>query len=408
LLPDPRGVLNWGCGLSSEDIGAKQGQNLTSGGKGMRMSEGVANARILPIRPAVGFAAVLLMGGVLAGLTARDANLNLEYHYRYLHAPFAPSLLYGCVYWVWWVVVTLALWRLADRWAGAFRPSQLTVTVHLGIACVLGIMHLVLLQYTLRFASWYWPAWGPNGRLYVKSLERFGVELVLYGFISGACAFLHSRMQTQQALVQKLEVERRLTEAQLQALQSRMEPHFLFNTMNAITSLVAQKRNDEAMQTLAHLNTILRTTLQRRAPEKVLFAEELTIIESYLAIQKVRFAGRLEVKIDATPEALNGLVPCFILQPIVENAVQHGIAPAEAGGRIETSVRRVGDRLRMEVRDNGCGPKDATTQGHGIGMQNVRERLAYFYPGAHEFVAVAPAAGGYEVMIQIPYERPTT
>jgi sensor histidine kinase YesM len=239
----------------------------------------------------------------------------------------------------------------------------------------------------------------------VEDLERFGVELVIYGFISSVCAFLHSRMQTQHALIQKLEVERQLTQAQLKALQMQMEPHFLFNTLNAITSLVAQKRNDEGMKTLGHLNTILRMTLQRKAPEKVPFAEELRVIESYLAIQQVRFAHRLQVKIEATPEALEGLIPCFLLQPIVENAIQHGIAPMERGGLIETSVKRVGDKLWMEVKDNGCGPDGSHTKGHGIGMQNVRERLAYFYPGTHEFVAVVPATGGYEVTIQIPYER---
>ncbi len=369
------------------------------------MSEEMANAKILPIQPAVGFGAVLMIGGVLAGLTARDANLNLEYHYHYLHAPFAPSLLYGCAYWLWWVVVTLVLWRLADRWAAAFKPSRLTVMAHLGGACVLAIAHIALLQHALWFASWYWPAWSPNGKLYLKSLERFGVELVLYGFICGVCAFLHSRMQTQQALVQKLEVERQLTQAQLQTLQMQMEPHFLFNTLNAITSLVAYGRNPEALKTLAHLNTILRTTLQRRAPEKVPFADELRVIESYLAIQKVRFASRLEVKMEITPEAMDGLVPCFLLQPIVENAIEHGIAPKAAGGLIETHVKRVGDTLWMQVKDNGRGLVDSKTKGQGIGMQNTRERLAFFYPGAYEFHAVAPAEGGYEVIIQIPYER---
>ena len=370
------------------------------------MSEVRANARILPIRPGVGFAAVLLIAGILAVWCAREANGNLERHH--LHASFSPSVLYGCVYWIWWVVVTLVLWTLANRWATVLKSSALTVIAHLGAAYILAKAHLALLQHTLWYASWRWPVWGrADGTLVVTTIERLGVELVIYGFIAGVCAFLHSRMQTQQALVQKLEVERQLTQAQLQALQSQMEPHFLFNTMNAITSLVAQKRNDEAMKMLDYLNTILRTTLQRKAPEKVPFAEELKIIESYLAIQKVRFAGRLEVKVEATPEALDGLVPCFLLQPIVENAVQHGIAPMEAGGMIETSVKRVGEKLRMEVKDNGCGPNDSNSKGHGIGMQNVRERLAYFYPGAHEFVAVAPDAGGYEVMIQIPYEQVT-
>jgi hypothetical protein len=371
------------------------------------MSERTADTRILPIRPGVGFAAVSLTGGILAVVCAKEANSNLEFHH--FHASFAPSLLYGCVYWIWWVVVTLVLWTLADRWAAAFKPSGLTVIAHLGASCVLAITHLALLQHTIRFALWSWPAWGGRyGTLNVENLERFGVELVIYGFISGVCAFLHSRMQTQQAIVQKLEIERQLTHAQLQRLQMQMEPHFLFNTLNAITSLMVLGRNKEAIKTMTHLNNILRTTLQRKSAEKVPFVEELRIVENYLAIQQVRFAGRLDVKIDVTPEALDGLVPCFLLQPLIENAIQHGIAPLEAGGSIETHVKRVGDTLWMEVKDNGRGPIGSGTKGHGIGMQNIRERLAYFYPDAYEFNVVAPVGGGYEVTVQIPYERATS
>jgi len=368
------------------------------------MSERTADARILPIRPDIGFAAILLIAGILAVWCAREANGNVERNH--LHASFAPSLLYGCVYWIWWVIVTLVLWSLAERWSAVLKPSGLAVMAHLGAAYILAKAHLALLQHTLWSASWRWPVWGrTDGTLVVTTIERFGVELVIYGFIGGVCAFLHSRMQTQQALIQKLEVERQLTQAQLKVLQMQMEPHFLFNTLNAITSLVAQRRNDEAMKTLAHLNTILRTTLQRTAPEKIPLAEELRVIESYLAIQKVRFASRLKVKMDISAEAMDGLVPCFLLQPIVENAIQHGIAPKAAGGLIETNVKRVGDTLWMQVRDNGRGPGDSWTKGHGIGMQNTRERLAYFYPDTHEFHALAPADGGYEVTIQIPYER---
>jgi hypothetical protein len=369
------------------------------------MSRTNADARILPIRPGAGLAVVSLIAGILAVLTARECHHNLQLNHH-LHAPFAPSLLYGCVTWIWWVVFTVVLWTLAERWPTVLKPSARSIVVHLGVACALAATHLSLLQYTIWFASSHWPAWGTLYRTYgVMDIERFGGEIVLYGFIFSVCAFLRSRMQTQYALVQKLEVERQLTQAQLKALQMQMEPHFLFNTLNALASLVAQGRNREASKTLEHLDTILRTTLSRRAPEKVPFAEELRVIESYLAIQQVRFAHRLQVKIEATPEALEGLVPCFLLQPIVENAIQHGITPMESSGLIETSVKRVGDTLWMQVRDNGGGPDGSLTKGHGIGMQNTKERLAYFYPNTHKFHAEAPHGGGYEVTIQIPYER---
>jgi len=239
----------------------------------------------------------------------------------------------------------------------------------------------------------------------VENLERFGVELVIYGFIGGVCAFLHSRMQTQQALIQKLEVERQLTMAQLKALQMQMEPHFLFNTLNAVTSLVDQHKNEAAMETLAHLNKILRTTLQRRSPEKVPFREELQLVESYLAIQKVRFAERITIEISATPEARRGLVPCFLLQPLVENAVRHGIERKKEGGLIQMKAERLDDRLWMQVRNNGNGVGATRADSHGIGLNNIRERLAFFYPGAHRFEIETPSNGGYQVTIQIPFEE---
>lgn len=368
------------------------------------MSTPNTNTRILPVRPAVGLAVVCLIAEILAVLTARECHLNLEFNH--VHASFAPSLLYGSVTWIWWAAVTIVLWTLAERWPAVLRPSMRTISAHLGVSCALAAAHLFLMQHTIWFASSYWPAWG---RLYaslrVTGPDRFGVDVVIYGFISGVCAFLHSRIQTQQAIIQKLEVERQLTQAQLQTLQTQMEPHFLFNTLNAITSLMVQGKNKEAIRTMTHLSDILRATLQRKAPEKIPFAEELRIVESYLKIQQVRFAGRLEVRIDATDEARDGLIPCFLLQPLVENAIQHGIAPKRQGGSIETCVKRVGDTLWMQVKDDGCGTDSPSTKGHGIGLQNIRERLAYFYPDSYEFCAVSPPSGGYEVTIQIPYER---
>lgn len=355
----------------------------------------------------IGLPAMMLIAIILTVMTANECHNGFTG--RHIVASYVPSLLFGFVTWFWWVAVVTMLWWCAQKWPALLRISPRIALSHLGMAFVLGISHLMLLQYTVWWSGAHWPVWGNlYGAWHLGTPERLGVDLVIYACIYGFAGFLYAQAQTQRGMIEKLNLERQLSQAQLKALQMQMEPHFLFNTLNAVTSLVAQKRNDEAMDTLEHLNTILRVTLQRKAPEKVPFSEELRVIESYLAIQKVRFSDRLEVKIDTTSEALDGLVPCFLLQPLVENAIQHGIAPSATGGRIETSVRRIGDQLWMQVRDNGCGPNGQASSGHGIGMQNIRERLAYFYPGAHDFNAVAPASGGYEVTIQIPYERAFT
>jgi LytS/YehU family sensor histidine kinase len=156
---------------------------------------------------------------------------------------------------------------------------------------------------------------------------------------------------------------------------------------------------------LSHLNAILKSTLKRTTPEKVLLSQELEIMENYLAIEQVRFADRLRIEIKVDPGALDSLVPCFLLQPIVENAIRHGIAHCENEGQVEASARRVGHELHLRVRDTGRGFSTHRQNGHGIGLRNTRERLIHFYQDAYEMKAQSMETGGFEVAISIPYER---
>jgi LytS/YehU family sensor histidine kinase len=154
---------------------------------------------------------------------------------------------------------------------------------------------------------------------------------------------------------------------------------------------------------LGHLNVILKRTLERSTPEKIPLSQELEIVENYLAIEQVRFADRLRVDIKVDPGALYSLIPCFLLQPIVENAIKHGIANSEGEGTVVASARRDGDRLRITVRDSGLG-SSSSPSGNGIGLKNTRERLAYFYPQQHLLQAGPLRSGGFEVAIDVPYE----
>jgi hypothetical protein len=351
----------------------------------------------------MGLLAILAIASALTVMTANECHTNFVVNHT--PASFTPSLLFGFVTWFWWVGVAIGLWQVA-RLAPVLRFSPTILLFHLVAACLLGMLHLGLLQRTVQWAGGHWPAWGSlYSTLNLETRQRFCIDFVIYGFIYAVSGLLHSQAEAQQNIVQKLELERRLSQAQLRALQMQLEPHFLFNTLNALNSLVDLGRNKEASQALAHLNTILRSALQRKTPEKIPFVEELRVMESYLAIQQVRFADRLQVKIEATPEALEGLVPSFLLQPIVENAIHHGIASLETGGVIETSVKRIGDKLWMQVRDNGAGSSQSSTKGYGIGISSTRERLAYFYSNNYEFAAAARETGGYQVTIQIPFER---
>lgn len=315
-----------------------------------------------------------------------------------------PSLIYGLVLWGWWGLIASTLWLIGSRGPALLQLSMSRITLHLTLACVAGVAHLTLLSSLSLFAA-EWETRGPAIKALtgLLTLNRFGFEILIYGFILGLIGTIQAQIRAQRDALNSLELQRQLSAAQLKALQMQLEPHFLFNTLNAITTLVELGRQQQAAEMLGHLNVILKRTLERSAPEKIPLFQELEIVENYLAIEQVRFADRLRVDIKIDPGALRSLVPCFLLQPIVENAIRHGIANCEVGGNVEASARRDGDRLHISVRNSGVG-KGAAVPGNGIGLRNTRERLAYFYPNGHLLNAGPLKSGGFEVAIEVPYE----
>ena len=317
------------------------------------------------------------------------------------------SLMYGAVLWVWWALIASAMWKLSQLATAVTIFSPKTIAVHLAAGSLLSYVHLLML-WSLGFT---WAGWAPGETAqtmwrYFFNPNRFGIEILIYGFIFGITGIIQFQFRAQREAIRALELERQLSAAHLQALQMQLEPHFLFNTLNAITTLVELGRQQQAAEMLAHLNAILKATLQQSAPEKVPLFQELEIVENYLAIEQVRFADRLRLEFKVDPNALDGLIPCFLLQPIVENAIRHGIAHCENEGLIEASARREGTRLHLSVRDSGSAPAgEVSSDGHGIGLKNTRARLAHFYPQDHAMTAQPLDTGGFEVVITIPYER---
>lgn len=331
------------------------------------------------------------------------------------------SLFYGCALWIWWAAVVEALWRAGNRWPLASRVSLKSFAIQLPIAVGIILLHLGLLQLCI----WWIAGVGPAGlrslrwitiapgiaaeyrSLDVFCLPRIGLELLIYGLVWFACSALQTQLAARRDAMHSLELERQLSNAHLRALQMQLEPHFLFNTLNAVTTLMELNRREEALETLGHLNTILKTVLKRDTPSKIPLVQEMEIVESYLAIERVRFADRLRVDLNLDPGALDGLVPSFLLQPIVENAIRHGIAHCQHEGCIETSAKRIGARMHLQVRDNGPGPNGNGNvhSGFGVGLLNTRERLNHFYQDDYELRTSQPESGGFEVSITIPYEE---
>jgi hypothetical protein len=319
---------------------------------------------------------------------------------------YAPSLMYGAVLWGWWGCIASTLWALGRRVPLLSSFSLKTIAMHMSAGMALGVAHLLALG-SLGFTEAGWQAHATALAVWTSlfNINRFGIEILIYGFVFGIAGIIQSQIRAQRDAMQSLELQRQLSAAHLRALQMQLEPHFLFNTLNAITTLVELGRQKQAAEMLAHLNAILKSTLQRSTPEKVPLSQELEIVENYLAIEQVRFADRLRVEIKVDPDALDGLVPCFLLQPIVENAIRHGIAQCESSGLVEASAKLDGRFLHLRVRDSGSGARNPQRNGHGIGLRNTRERLVHFYPEGYAMKAEPLAAGGFEVVISIPYER---
>jgi hypothetical protein len=196
------------------------------------------------------------------------------------------------------------------------------------------------------------------------------------------------------------QLEARLAQAQLQALKMQLQPHFLFNTLHAISTLVHRDPNG-ADRMITRLSDFLRLTLENAGIQEVPLRVELEFLDKYLEIEQVRFGQRLAVRHDVDPAALDLLVPNLILQPLVENAVRHGIAPRAAGGRIDIRARKVKERLEIEIGDDGPGLAPSQPLAEGVGLRNTRERLRQFFGADHAFELKDGLEGGFRVRLDV-------
>ncbi len=201
------------------------------------------------------------------------------------------------------------------------------------------------------------------------------------------------------------EGELRASQAQLQALKMQLHPHFLFNTLHSISALV-HKDPDAADRMISRLGDFLRLTLENSGNQEVTLQKEVEFLKCYLEIERVRFQDRLTTRMDIDARTLDARVPYLILQPIVENAIRHGIAPRSSPGRIEILAKRDNGSLRIQVKDNGPGlPDISATEGkarEGLGLANTRARLRQLYGPTHRFELHNDPAGGLVVTLEIP------
>lgn len=318
---------------------------------------------------------------------------------------FAHLLALNMTYWYGWAVLVPGIFWLARRVPFERHTWVRAAAVHAGgvltFTCLHGLITVTSRQpltaaFGWRSASW----WSSFQQLFFLN---FDWEMMTYWTVVGLSHAMQYHREAQDRALAAAQLETRLAEAQLQALQRQLHPHFLFNTLHTISALM-HRDTEAADAMLARLSDLLRLTLDRIGVQEITLKEELEFLETYLTIERTRFGERLMVQMEIEPETLDILVPNLILQPLVENAMRHGIGARVGGGRLQVVARRTGDRLWMMVRDNGPGLSKAKLDAfnHGVGLSNTRSRLAHLYPGAHRFEFHEPSDGGLAVTIEIP------
>jgi two-component system, LytTR family, sensor kinase len=288
-------------------------------------------------------------------------------------------------------------------------PLRLALFVGVGIVVAMGVeMLLAYLRSEFVFPMRRRPRFGFSPMIGVTRLFWLDDLMVYIAVLAASFArtyFLRYRARQEEAAqlqAQTALLQAELAEARLTALQTQLNPHFLFNTLHAVSSLVERDPRG-VRRMIARLSDLLRLTLDRTDQQEVVLEQELAFLERYLEIMQIRFQGRLQVETDVEAGVANALVPTLILQPLVENAVKHGVGKVDASGRIEIKARRHGERLVLSVRDNGPGLDGDGAGDEGVGLRNTRARLEQLYGIAQSLTLREPPEGGLIAEVTLPY-----
>jgi hypothetical protein len=250
------------------------------------------------------------------------------------------------------------------------------------------------------YAAALYSAWD-RFPIFLNKSALLALDMLTYGAIVGGWHALRYQREAKARELAEAQLRESLTEARLAALRSQLNPHFLFNTLNAISTMALKRQDDRVVLTLGHLGELLRVSLDDELPQEITLCDELEILDRYLEIQRVRFGDRLTITRDVDVTVLDALVPSMILQPLVENAIVHGIAPVPGPGEVRIFAERRGPVLVLEVFDSGPGFDD--TAATGIGLTNTRARLTQLYGAEHSVTLGTSEVRGARVTVTLPY-----
>src|SRR5205809_420954 len=322
---------------------------------------------------------------------------------------FVSALRLNLVQFYLWAILSPLLLRFSRRFPIEFRPLNLrNLLLHfpalISFAGIHQTIHLaVLWSITPRLRRQF-----PDLIDCYRAYFGFGfyIDLIIASLIVIAVHALVYYQNFRASELAQSSLKARLAQAQLKALKMQLHPHFLFNTLHSISSLVLEDP-PKANSMIARLGDFLRLTLENSDQQLISLKEETEFVRCYLEIEQVRFGDRLTVAFELEPQTLSAQVPHLILQPVVENAIQYAIAPRATRGHINVEAKRLNSLLRLEVRDNGPGITSDTdlVRAEGVGLSNVRARLHQIYGSDSRFELMNAKDGGLAVVMEIPFQR---
>jgi sensor histidine kinase YesM len=304
-----------------------------------------------------------------------------------------------------WAALTPAMLYLARRYPFTRNNWARPLLIHSLAAVASSVFAITVYVLLRKLLLWNDPAAASP----ITSFKRIIISeihagILIYISVIGISYAIGYYRKYRERELKAAQLESQLAQARLDALRKQLQPHFLFNTLNTVSILIDEDTK-AARNMLVRLSDLLRATLDRSKAQEVSLKQEIEFIEGYLEIERTRFQDRLTVEMEIDPNALNARVPDLILQPIVENAIRHGIAPRAASGVIGIRAARLNGSLRLEVRDNGGGMRGEGLKAGsgGVGIANTRARLAHMYGADHRFEMRNLAGGGLLVDITIPF-----
>jgi two-component system LytT family sensor kinase len=348
------------------------------------------------------FAVIALFWAFFGSLYATQLYLALRTEMKH-PPPYSRILIWQVGCWSLWAIATPVVFWMTRRFPLAARARPILAHVAAGIS--IALVRAAGIQLITSLIKPFPPYGTPTilGRYLGTLSSTFHFDQLIYWATVGVIHAFESRKRLRERELHTSRVEAQLSGAQLENLRLRVQPHFLFNTLHSIASLVREDQRRSAITMIAGLSDLLRYSLDNAARTFVPLSEELEVIQRYLEIEQTRFSDRLRIAVDAADDTKEAAVPTLILQPIIENALRHGIGRLVEGGRLEVRARREDSSLVLEVSNDGPPLRADWNRGEGIGLSNTLARLRQLYGSDAGLELQSRVPAGVVARIRIPF-----